>query len=211
MLRLLNWLIAVELDPDEPYPEDVKPLPSKLSSKSLDFIEREIRAAQALEDERERSTQARLIALLGLSSLLTAILSGIAAIATTIDLDWSTLLVVVVLIVTAYVALQALRTIQCTVNGLLPKRSSFLPLWEDSHKRSTWKRRRRLSRQIIQHRRAMWTGNRRMDDMILALRSLKRFASGSAALFLVFALVILEKRFGFLPELFHALLRASEG
>ena len=49
-----------------------------------------------------------------------------------------------------------------------------------------------------------------MDDMILALRSLKRFAWGSAALFLVFALIVLDQRFGFLPELFHVLLRASE-
>ena len=45
MLRLLNWLIAVELDPEEPYPEDARPLPSMLSRKELDFIEREIRVA----------------------------------------------------------------------------------------------------------------------------------------------------------------------
>ncbi|MCY3557093.1 MAG: hypothetical protein OXH13_00415 [Chloroflexi bacterium] len=210
MLRFLNWLIAVDPDPEEPYPEDARPLPSRLSAQDLDFVEREIRAAQAGEDDRERSTQARLIALLGLSSLLTAILSGMAAIATTVDLAWSNLLLILVLVVAAWVALQALRAIQCTVNGLLPKRFSFLPLWEDSHKRSTWKRRRRLSKQITQHRRAMWTGNRRMDDMILALRSLKRFAWGSAALFLVFALIVVEERFDFLPEVFGALLRASE-
>ena len=209
-MRFLNWLIAVDPDPEEPYPEDARPLPSRLSAQDLDFVEREIRAAQAGEDDRERSTQARLIALLGLSSLLTAILSGMAAIATTVDLAWSNLLLILVLVVAAWVALQALRAIQCTVNGLLPKRFSFLPLWEDSHKRSTWKRRRRLSKQITQHRRAMWTGNRRMDDMILALRSLKRFAWGSAALFLVFALIVVEERFDFLPEVFGALLRASE-
>ena len=124
-----------------------------------------------------------------------------AAIATTIDLEWSSLLVILVLIATAYVALQALRAIQCTVNGLLPKDFSFRPLWEDSHKQSTWKRHQRLSRQITHHRRAMWTGNRRMDDMILALRSLKRFAWSLAALFLVFAVIVLDERFRFLPEL----------
>lgn len=200
MLKLLNWLIAVELDPEEPYPSDAEPLPSRLSSTELDFAEREIRAAQAREDERERSVQARLIALLGLSSLLTAVLSGAAGIATTFDLKWHSLFLILVLVASGYVALQALRTIHCTINGLMPKRVSFLPLWHDSQARSTWNRRQRLSKLITQHRRSMWTGNRRMDDMILALRSLQRFAWGSAALFLIFALIALEERFGFLSD-----------
>lgn len=210
MSRCLNWLVAVEMDPEEPFPEKAKRLPQGLSKEELDFVERELRVAQTEEADRDRGIQARLIALLGLSSLLTALLSGAAALTTTLHTGWSSLHLVCVLAVAGYVALQALRAIQCTINGLLPKPYETLALWRRSGKRSMWRQRQRLSKQITIHRRSVWTNNRRADDMILALRSLRRLAWGVGVLIVVFGIFALDQRFEFLPEVIGAVERASQ-
>ena len=199
-LRLLNLLIPCETGEKEALPSEAAVLPSDLSEDDLDFVEREYRAAQAQAGERERNVQARLVGLLGLSSLVTALLSGFAALATVSDLQWPLLMLVFVLVAWLYVAVQAVASMLFTIRGLTPKAYTVLSPWGGSQKRSIWQRRHRLSRHITNLRRSVHTTNRRIDDMVLALRSLRRLAWGSALLLVVLVVIILGQRADILSD-----------
>lgn len=193
-MRILNLLIPCETGDEETLPSEEAKLPPDLSDGELDFVERELRAAQEQEEERDRSVHARLIALLGLSSLVTALLSGLTALVTTSDLNWPLLILVAVLVASAYVALQAMSAMLFTIRGLMPKVYVVLLPWEDSQNLSAWQRSHRLSGHITNLRQSVYSTNRRVDDMVLALRSLKRLAVGSALLFVVLVVTILDQR-----------------
>ena len=89
----------------------------------------------------------------------------------------------------------------------MPQAYPFAPPW---HGR-TWDQSERLSLHITNLRQAMWSTNRRVDHMVLALRSLKRFAWGSAALLVVLVVLVLDRRFGIVADLLYVLQRVSEG
>lgn len=191
-MRCLAWLIASHSEGEPAFPSEVDGLPSDLSEAQLDFAEREIRTAQAREDDRERGVQARLIALLGLASLVTAVLSGTAALATAIDLEVTPLQLVLLLVALSYIAVQALAAMLFTIKGLMPRSYPVVQPWGETQ----WDRHAVLSRHVTNLKQSMWATNLRIDDMVLALGSLKRFAWGSATLLLVLLIVIVDQRFG---------------
>ncbi len=193
-MRFLNLLIPCETGDEETLPSEEAKLPPDLSDGELDFVERELRAAQEQEEERDRSVHARLIALLGLSSLVTALLSGLTALVTASDPNWPLLMIVAVVVASAYVALQAMSAMLFTISGLMPKVYAVLLPWEDSQNGSAWQRSTRLSHHITNLRQSTYSTNRRVDDMVLALRSLKRLAVGSALLLAVLVVIILGQR-----------------
>ena len=206
-MRCLSWLIAFDPDPEEEYPSEAAELPSHLTQAQLDFVERETRSAQAREGERERGIQGRLVGLLGLTSLVTAALSATAAIATAAKPDLPPLQLVVILVPLGYIAVQAVAAMLFTLAGLMPRAYAFAPPWDGR----TWDQSERLSRHITNLRHSMWSTNRRADYMVLALRSLKRFAWGSVALLVVLIIVVLDRRFDLISRLLDFLQRVSEG
>ena len=206
-MRCLSWLIAFDSDAEEEFPSETTDLPSHLTEVQLDFVERETRSSRVQEDDRDRGIQARLIALLGLSSLVTAVLSGAAALATAVGPGVPPLQLVMVLVALGYVAVQAVAAMLFTIKGLMPRTYPAAHPWDGR----TWDRSHRLSRHITNLRQSMWSTNRRADDMMLALRSLKRFAWGSAALLAVLVILVLDQRFGAVPHLLDFLHRVSEG
>ena len=204
-MRWLGWLLAFDPDDQEPFPSEVTELPSDLTDAQLDFVEREARSAQAREEDRERGVQARLIALLGLASLVVAVLSGAAAFATTNDLRMAALQLSILLLTLAYVAMQAVATMLFTIKGLMPKSYYAAQPWDGR----VGDRSDRLSQHITNLRRSMWSTNRRVEHMVLALRSLKRFAWGSAVLLAVLVVVALDRQHGLVSNLLDSLHQAS--
>ena len=212
-MTFLNWLIPLDSGTKEAFPAAGKELPDDLSDPQLDFVERETARAQVQEDERERGVQARLIALLGLSSLVTAVLSGAAAVAAADGPDITPFQLVVALSALGYVAVQAVASMLFTLRGLMPKPYPIAPPWAE-HRRGdephVWNR---LSFQALLRsnlRQSRWSTNRRIEDMVLALRSLKRFAWGTVVLFLVLAFITVDQRFGVAVPVFEFFRRISE-
>lgn len=210
-MRPPNWLLASRSEERETFPAPTKRLPSKLRDQDLDFIERELREALRREDDRERGVQARLTALLGLSSLVTAVLSGAAVFAATVEIQLAPLLLGMVLASWAYLSLQSIAAMLFTLHGLMPRDFWILSPWDKVNKRSSWNRRRRMSQHIRRMRKTNWSTNRRMEDMMLALGSLRRFAWGSLVLLVMLLIVVLDQRYAFLQDVLETIRRLSEG
>ena len=79
-----------------------------------------------------------------------------------------------------------------TIKGLTPRNYPVVQPWGESQ----WDQQSILSRHVTNLKQSMWATNLRIDDMVLALVSLKRFAWGSALLLLVLLIVIVDQRFG---------------
>ena len=159
-----GWLITLPSGAEEPYPAADDELPSDLSEAQLDFMERETFRAQGEEADRERGVQARLIALLGLSSLVTAVLAVFAALATAAELDLTPLQLVMALFVLVYVAAQAIASMHFTIRGLMPKRYSIAPPWGESRRADeppVWDRSVLLALHRSNLRQSRWSTNRR--------------------------------------------------
>ena len=186
-MRCVGWLIATDPDEEEPRPSKSAKPPPDVSDTDLDFLEREVRSAQAQEDDRDRGVQARLIAMLGLSSLVTAVLAGAVALATAVDLQITLIQLVVVLLALGYIAAQAIAAMVFTIRGLMPRSYPIGQPWFGNRSLV-------LSRHMANLPQSRWSTNRRIDDMVLALRSLKRFAWGSAAVLVVLFVIILLQR-----------------
>ena len=209
-MRWLHWLVAHDCQEDEPFPDGQIELPLSPSEAELDFIEREVREAQQQEAARERGVQARLIGLLGLSSLVTTVLSGAAGLASSVGIQWSDLVLIIVLFPFAYVSLQALAAMYYTVKGLMPRSHLKMVPWQKSDHASTWNRRDRLARHARTIRTSDWASNRRLEDMSCALGSLKRLAWGSAVLMVSLLIAVLDQRIEFVPDVLEELRKLSE-
>lgn len=199
-MKCLQWLVAHYDDPAPPAPSDRIELPQFLSEQDLDFIEREVREAHGREDERDKGVQARLIGLLSLSSAITALLSAAAALASSVNIGWSDVVVVLVLIPFTYVAIQTLAVAFFTVRGLKPQRMAKLMPWQSPNEAGSWDRRDRLNRHIGAVAISGWATDRRMDDMKLALEALTRFVWSSAVLLILLLFALLDQRFEFVPD-----------
>ena len=211
-MNCLGWLIVRMSGEEEPYPAAGDELPGDLPDAQLDFVERETSRAQGEEERRERGVQARLIALLGLSSLVTAVLGVLAAFATAADFELSTLQLVIALLPLVYVAVQAIASIHFTIAGLMPRPYPIAPPWGESRRADeppVWDRFVLLSLHRSNLRRSRWSTNRRMEDMTLALESLRRFAWGSLAVFLAFLFIALDREFGVASHIIDMLQRLN--
>lgn len=212
-MSCLRWLVVLPSGEEEPHPTTGAELASDLSETQLDFVERETTRAQAEENDRDRGIHARLIALLGLSSLVTAVLAVFAALATAAQLDLTRLQLLMALVPLSYAALQAIASMHYTIRGLMPRSYSIAPPWGESQRGTeppVWDRSVILALHRSNLRQSRWSTNRRADEMTLALESLRRFAWGSLIVLLMLVLVILDQEFGAISQILDVLQRMNE-
>ena len=193
-MRCLGWLIATDPDAEEPRPSKSASPSLNVSDADLNFLEREVRSLQAQEDDRDRGVQARLVAILGLSSLVTAVLAGAVALVRTVDLQITPIQLLVVLLAFSYIAVQAIAAMLFTIRGLMPRTYPIGQAWPERQSGDESPARSRssiLSGHMADLSQSRWSTNRRIEDMVLALRSLKRFAWGSASLLAALVVIVL--------------------
>lgn len=170
----------------------------------MDFIERELRDAEAREAARDQSVQSRLTAVLGFSSTLASLTSaalGFAATSTPMDLSRVQLGAVIAGL--SYVGVQFIAAMFNSAAGLLPRTFSELDpakLEPTAGESPDAFRLEFVSTKRANLVKARWATNRRMDQMTKGVRAVRNAAAGAVILLAIALLITLNRRFGlFLP------------
>lgn len=197
MMRIPDWLWP-SIDGSEAQPEDLPAL-ANASSEHLNFIESEIRRHQEREADRDRGAQARLIALLGLSSTLATLATAITGVGLSSDrISANRVQLAVLLLLLAYLALQFVAAMYHTANGLLPRTYPDITpkaLDPEPHEAADVFRAAILSSHRSNLLKTRWSTNRRLDDMTCAIGAFRNAAIGTGALLCAIALTVLNQRF----------------
>jgi hypothetical protein len=198
-MRVPQWLWP-SIDGSEAEPAALPELANATSGAHLDFVESEIYRQQERESDRDRGAQARLIALLGLSSTLATLATALIGVGLSADrIDANDIQLGALLLVLAYLALQFIAAMYHTAHGLLPRDYVDIdPAVFDPEPDETADvfRTAILSTHRSNLRKTMWSTNRRLDDMSCAVRAFANAAVGSTVLLFVIAMTILNQRFG---------------
>jgi len=198
-MRIPQWLWPSN-DGVEAPPGDLPELANATTSAHLDFIASEIHRHQDREVERDRGAQARLTALLGLSSTLATLATALIGVGFSSErLDANRVQLAALFLVLGYLALQFIAAMYHTARGLLPREYVDIdPTVLDPHPEEAADAFRAaiLSTHRSNLRKTMWATNRRLDDMSCAIRGFRNAALGSAVLLCVVAITILNQRFG---------------
>ncbi|MDP3207751.1 MAG: hypothetical protein Q8M65_01255 [Rhodoglobus sp.] len=199
MMRVPQWLWP-SVERSEAEPTALPELANATSTAHLDVVASEIYRQQEREADRDRGAQARLIALLGLSSTLATVATALIGIGLSSDrIDANDVQLAALLLVLAYLALQFIAAMFHTAHGLLPREyveinpEVFDPKPDET---ATVFRTAILSTHRSNLRLTTWSTNRRLDDMSCAIQAFRNAAVGSAVLLFVIAMTILNQRFG---------------
>lgn len=200
MSLVSDWLWPHVTGEAEVEPVGLSLLSNAPTDAHLDFIEREVREAGARETERNQSVQSRLTALLGLSSLLASLTSGMVGLAlTSFPIDVSRVQLAAIVLVLSYLALQFVAAMFRTARGLLPRRVGEIQpeaLDPEENETAIDFRRAILSTHRSNLLKTRWSTNRRMEEMTCAVLALRNASMGAMGLMLVGLLIILDRHFG---------------
>lgn len=191
---MLDWFWPRQSGPEEPQP-NAKDFFSAEDTDNLNAVDQVMSFRLAQVDERTRTVESKLVALLTLGSVLTTVVAAGLAAATTFGAlaDDDLWFAIPAMLLVVYVALQILRSLWATVNGLM--RRGYLQLRPDditprANEDIGVYRIRLLNLKANHMNQNEWVTNQKVGNMAVAHIALRN------ALTATFGLIVLTLAFG---------------
>lgn len=166
---------------------------------AIESMERKLADLLSEVQARDQSVQARLVSLLGITAVLSAAVTGVFALgAVGAGESLTTAQFVIVTTISIYIVIQLVGCLIATVRGLFPRK--YMTMKAESIGLKAGESDRELRLRIVENERYIiltntWTTDRRLDDMQIALDSLRNAVWGTLALVMVLAAIAFVTRF----------------
>ncbi len=196
--KIADWLWPHLTGESSPSPQDKEFVDAKSSGLLLEEIEPVMIQRTAQVEERLRTVESKLLSLLTLTAVLsaavTASLVAVSAIGKLKDIDLAFVLIAAVLVL--YIALQLLRSLWATTNGLVRrgyKQMAILDIVPSDGETKDQYRLRILNARANHMRWNEWVVDQKVSEMAVAHQALRNALAGTGGLIVVAFLIAIMR------------------